>query len=175
MLDLAALKRKLTARPSGSAGKTLGLLCAGFVAGIMFAGIIAIWQQQRMINIVKSNASIFNYTDEEVKELFEPRLRVVDGDTIKINGNAVRIKGYDTPETYRPACAEEKRKGLVATNKLTKLLKSGTVRIEWDRDKDRYGRLLARIYVNGTDIATTATKQGWARAYDGKSAREGWC
>ena len=99
---------------------------------------------------------------------------VVDGDTFWINGEKVRIAGIDAPETHPSRCAEEARLGRAATQKLHELLNSGAVTMtNIDRDRDRYGRLLRNVEVNGQDIGEAMVGAGVAREYG--SGRRSWC
>ncbi len=104
--------------------------------------------------------------------------RVVDGDTIKVacsesQGN-VRLVGFDTPETYQPRCDAEKRLGQQAKGALEKLLRTAH-QIDLKRTGiDKYGRVLARVYVDGVDIAKPMIAQGLAVPYDG-GKRMNWC
>jgi len=103
------------------------------------------------------------------------QIYVVDGDTIDISGERVRLLGFDTPETYRARCNYEKRLGDLATARVRELL-GGVVRIELVLlpGRDRYDRLLGRLIVNGTDVGDTLMAEGLARRYDG-GRRQGWC
>jgi endonuclease YncB( thermonuclease family) len=99
---------------------------------------------------------------------------VVDGDTFWINGEKVRIAGIDAPETHPPRCAYEARLGEQATEKLHALLNSGAVTMtSIDRDRDRYGRLLRNVAVNGEDVGEAMISAGVAREYG--SGRRPWC
>jgi endonuclease YncB( thermonuclease family) len=99
---------------------------------------------------------------------------VVDGDTFWIGGEKVRIAGIDAPETHPPRCADEARLGNAATERLHALLNSGAVTMtSIDRDRDRYGRLLRNVAVNGADIGEAMIGAGVARAYG--SGRRSWC
>ena len=53
-------------------------------------------------------------------------VRVVDGDTINIRGQAsnVRLVGFDTPETRRPSCDNELAEGQRATARLNDLVRN---------------------------------------------------
>ena len=99
---------------------------------------------------------------------------VVDGDTFYIGGAKVRIAGIDAPETHPPRCAREAELGGQATARLHALLNSGAVtmtRIE--RDRDRYGRLLRNVQVDGADVGQALIASGVARQYE--RGRRGWC
>jgi len=99
---------------------------------------------------------------------------VVDGDTFWIEGQKVRIAGIDAPETHEPRCASELELGNEATEKLRALLNSGRVTMTGiDRDRDRYGRLLRNVAVNGQDVGEAMVAAGVAREYAG--GRRPWC
>jgi micrococcal nuclease len=104
--------------------------------------------------------------------------RVVDGDTIKVacsesQGN-VRLVGFDTPETFRPRCNAEKRLGEHAKATLETLLRTAH-QIDLRRTGiDKYSRALARVYIDGVDVAKPMIAQGLAVPYDG-GKRMNWC
>ena len=100
---------------------------------------------------------------------------VVDGDTIDADGERVRLIGYDTPETYQAQCAYERALGDAATARLRELIAfPAVVELVLQPGRDRYGRLLGRLLVNGRDVGTTLIGEGLARAYSG-GRRDGWC
>ena len=99
---------------------------------------------------------------------------VVDGDTIWIEGQNVRIADIDAPETHEPGCAEERVLGDRATARLRQLLNSCEVRLaSVDRDMDVYGRKLRIVEVNGASVGGTLVDEGLARWYAG--GRRPWC
>lgn len=90
--------------------------------------------------------------------------RVIDGDTILLdNGERVRYIGIDTPELHHPKLpvqymAEE------AKEFNRKLVDGNLVRLEFDIDKrDKYGRLLAYIYINDIFVNAELVKEGYAK------------
>ena len=99
---------------------------------------------------------------------------VVDGDTFYIGGEKVRIAGIDAPETHPSRCADEARLGNAATEQLHALLNSGAVTMTpIDRDRDRYGRLLRNVAVNGADVGEALIGAGVVREYG--AGRRSWC
>ncbi|WP_442623384.1 thermonuclease family protein [Parasphingopyxis sp.] len=99
---------------------------------------------------------------------------VVDGDTFWMAGEKIRILDIDTPELSPPRCAAEARLGEAAKARLHALLNSGTVTLERDgRDRDRYGRLLRRVHVDGQPVGAALIREGLARPYGG--GRRSWC
>lgn len=89
---------------------------------------------------------------------------VVDGDTIKIStGQTIRFIGIDTPELHHPKKSVQCF-GKEAKDETTKLIFGKHVRLEKDvSEKDRYGRLLRYVYVDGKMINEVLVKQGYAR------------
>jgi len=79
-------------------------------------------------------------------------VRVVDGDTIRLGRERVRIMNIDAPETEnRARCNAERRLAAVATMKLTEIIMGERLEIE-RHGKDRFGRTLAYIRVRGADV-----------------------
>ena len=90
-------------------------------------------------------------------------VRVIDGDTITIEGNCrVRYIGIDTPETYPRAEAY----GIEALEANRRLVAGKRVRLERDvSDTDRYHRLLRYVYVDDVFVNAELVKMGLARAW----------
>ena len=73
--------------------------------------------------------------------------KVVDGDTIRIGNQTIRLIGIDTPETVHPTKAVECF-GKQASLKTKELLEGQFVILEKDvSETDKYGRLLRYIYL----------------------------
>ena len=99
---------------------------------------------------------------------------VVDGDTIWLQGEKIRMHGYDTPEPTTGICGGEFERQLAqqASNRLIALLNAGDVTIQ-RFGVDRYDRTLAIIEVDGVDVGETLIAEGLARRWpDGP---EFWC
>lgn len=104
--------------------------------------------------------------------------RVIDGDTIDLAGQRVRLVGIDAPET-RQTCEDEERQtyacGKEATRQLKWLLRNSEVTCETETNKngkpERYGRLLAVCWVDGIDINQWMVRRGHALAYIAYSRR----
>ncbi|CAI6263278.1 thermonuclease family protein [Bacillus sp. PS194] len=107
--------------------------------------------------------------EKDKKELVDVTLdRAVDGDTIKVRYNGkkdtVRYLLIDTPETKKPnSCVQPYGKDASKRNK--ELVKSGKLQLEFDKGdrRDKYGRLLAYVYVDGKSVQETLLKEGLAR------------
>jgi micrococcal nuclease len=92
--------------------------------------------------------------------------RVVDGDTIVVDGETVRLIGVDTPESVKPGTPVEcfaKR----ATAFTKRLVEGRRVRLEADaEERDRYGRLLAYVHRRGGRplfVNAELVRQGYAQ------------
>ena len=94
--------------------------------------------------------------------------RVVDGDTIVVKysdgrSDKVRFIGVDTPETHKPGTPIQCF-GPEAERFTRAQLAGRRIGLELDREpRDRYGRLLAYIYLNGQRFEDTLLKLGYAR------------
>lgn len=92
--------------------------------------------------------------------------RVIDGDTIELeNGERVRYLGVDTPESVHPSepiqCF-----GVESATKNRELVEGKRVTLEKDiTDRDKYGRLLRYVFVNGVHIGLELVRQGYASVY----------
>jgi endonuclease YncB( thermonuclease family) len=93
--------------------------------------------------------------------------RVIDGDTIELKGQKVRLYGIDAPESDQD-CYTAKDKayqcGRLATGELTKLIGGKKVTCKGGK-LDRYGRLVSTCYFQGIDINQQMVLNGWALAY----------
>lgn len=95
-----------------------------------------------------------------------------------IRWRAVRIANIDTPEIGRAKCDAEKRLGRVAKRRLAELMAAGEFTLHRGdpvdgRTKDRHGRTLATIEVNGRDVGEILIAEDLARPWEGK--RRSWC
>jgi len=86
--------------------------------------------------------------------------KVVDGDTIDIqDGQRIRLLGINTPEKAQPYFEE-------ATIRMKELVLGKTVILVMDKsDKDKYGRLLRHVYVDGVNTGEVMLSEGYANAF----------
>ena len=92
------------------------------------------------------------------------KLRIVDGDTLHIDGEKHRLVGYDTLEVCQVCTdqnGEEWYGGQVATQRLKKIVGSQVVRCDTN-GKDRYGRWLSTCYAGNVNLNEAMVKEGWA-------------
>lgn len=92
---------------------------------------------------------------------------VIDGDTIKIRGQRVRLYVIDSPESsqlcVRPT-GERWRCGQQASFALADLIGRSIVSCQ-PRDRDRYGRIVAVCFKGISDLNRWMVANGWAVAY----------
>jgi endonuclease YncB( thermonuclease family) len=99
---------------------------------------------------------------------------VVDGDTIWLEGEKIRIADINTPEVSKPDCSVERALGERATSRLTSLLNEGGFSLRTvDRDEDRFGRKLRVVTRNGESLGATLVAEGLAETWTG--SRRSWC
>ena len=106
-------------------------------------------------------------------DLIVGRALVVDGDTIEIHGQRIRLFGIDAPEggqTCEDAVGRSYRCGQKAALVLDARIGEGVVTCE-PKDTDRYGRPVAICRVFGEDLGAWMVGLGWALAYRDYSTR----
>ena len=92
---------------------------------------------------------------------------VVDGDTIHVRIadrlEKVRYIGMNTPEVHHPRKGEEPG-GREASEVNRQLVAGKQVRLELDvQERDRYGRLLAYVWVGDTMVNAELVRRGYAQ------------
>ncbi|WEY89732.1 thermonuclease family protein [Bacillus subtilis] len=116
----------------------------------------------------KSNSNSTKSTENK-KNLVDVILeKSVDGDTIKVKykgkSETVRYLLIDTPETKKPnSCVQPYGEDASKRNK--ELVSNGKLQLEFDKgdQRDKYGRMLAYVYVDGKSVQETLLKEGLAR------------
>lgn len=100
---------------------------------------------------------------------------VIDGDTLYMGGEKIRVADIDTPEVSEPKCASERALGERATERFTELLNAGPFQMRaWpERDEDQYGRKLRVLMRDGRSLGDILVSEGLARTWSGR--REPWC
>jgi endonuclease YncB( thermonuclease family) len=91
---------------------------------------------------------------------------VVDGDSLEIAGQRVRLFGIDAPEA-RQSCDRDGQAwpcGAASTERLRSLIGSERVACTGD-EFDQYGRLLAVCSLAGMNLNQAMVADGWATAY----------
>ncbi|MBY0351844.1 thermonuclease family protein [Tabrizicola sp.] len=141
------------------------------VLGVAVAGLVVVPLAADLVNAATKTASS---TQGDCRIV-----RVIDGDTVSLlcpeDGiENARLLGFDTPEKYAPRCLGEFMAAERASWHLRALIQRAD-QLTLTRDgRDRYGRALVRLELDGVDVARTMVRDGYGRAYGG-GLRGTWC
>jgi endonuclease YncB( thermonuclease family) len=107
------------------------------------------------------------------------RIVIIDGDTIDVQGERIRILNIDAPESFRSRCEAELKLALRTKERLAQLLRSGPVEINRE-GQDRYRRTLATVSVKEGDVGQILVQEWLALPWkDGSEDKERrlkvWC
>ena len=94
------------------------------------------------------------------------KAKIIDGDTIHIGNNKIRLHAIDAPEINQK-CIKNKiewKCGLQSTKFLKKLIDGYKIKCI-TKDKDKYNRYIAICYKNNIDLNSEMVTNGWAIAY----------
>ncbi len=97
----------------------------------------------------------------------------IDGDSLRIAGVEIRLKGIDAPELNQ-TCNHGPREvpcGREARQHLRRMLASGLATCIGE-GADRYGRMLARCRVRGIDVNAAMVRDGHAVSFGEYAAEE---
>ena len=119
--------------------------------------------------------TIFFFQQNSFALIFEGIPKIIDGDSLEINNNKIRLFGIDAPER-KQICKKpyliisflnfqrNYECGLMATNQLKKFINNRTIKCT-SENKDRYNRYLSTCYLKKIDINSWLVKNGYAIAY----------
>ena len=97
---------------------------------------------------------------------FADNLKVIDGDTIVLNGEKIRFSGIDTPE-LKQTCIQDDQEldcGMIAKMLLVKKIGNNTPECI-SEGTDVYKRTLAECFINGESLSSFLVRSGYAFAY----------
>ena len=119
--------------------------------------------KKKIILVISFSSLIFFLIFNQVKS---QELKVLDGDTIHLNGEKIRFTGIDTPE-LKQTCIKE---GVIdlcgVTAKEILVEKIGNNKVECiSEGKDRYKRTLAECFINNESLSSYLVRSGFAFAY----------
>ena len=93
-------------------------------------------------------------------------LRVVDGDTIVLNGEKIRFSGIDTPELKQTCMNGDEKIFCGKSAKMLLVKKIGNQIPQCiGEEKDVYKRTLAECFINGESLSAFLVRSGYAFAY----------
>jgi len=119
--------------------------------------------KKKIILVISFSSLIFFLIFNQVKS---QDLRVVDGDTIHLDGEKIRFTGIDTPE-LKQTCIKEgviDPCGVIAKEILIEKISDHKVECV-SEGKDQYKRTLAECFVNGESLSIYLVRSGYAFAY----------
>ena len=117
----------------------------------------------KLFLVISFFLSSFFLTLKDVKSY---EIKVVDGDTIHLNGKKIRFSGIDTPE-LKQTCRKNNQIifcGIEAKNLLINRIGNNEIKCV-EEGKDQYKRILAECFVNNTSLSSYLVKEGYAFAY----------
>ena len=119
--------------------------------------------KKKIILVISVSLLIFFLIFNQVKS---QEIRVVDGDTIHLNGVKIRFTGIDTPELKQTCIKEGFSDPCGLTAKEILIVKIGDNKVECiGEGKDQYKRTLAECFVNDESLSSYLVRSGYAFAY----------
>ena len=101
-----------------------------------------------------------------INQVKSQTIKIVDGDTIHLNGEKIRFTGIDTPELKQTCLKEGIKNPCGATAKQILINKIGNNEVDCISDgKDQYKRTLAECFVNNESLSSYLVRSGYAFAY----------
>jgi len=100
------------------------------------------------------------------EKIIEGKAKIIDGDTIHINKNKIRLHGIDAPEIDQTCTIKNKmwHCGLESSAALKKLVLDNNISCVVS-DIDKYKRYIAECFINNKNINKFMVRNGWAIAY----------
>ena len=101
--------------------------------------------------------------------VFADNLRIIDGDTIELNGERIRFSGIDTPE-LKQICTLDNIEifcGNLAAIVLKEKIGNEIVSCEREPEKDFFGRTLGECFINDESLSKFLVRNGYAFAFVG--------
>jgi len=97
---------------------------------------------------------------------FADNLKVIDGDTIVLNGEKIRFSGIDTPELKQTCIDKEQEVFCGVTAKMLLIKKIGNKTLVCiNEGKDIYKRTLAECFIDDESLSSFLVRSGYAFAY----------
>lgn len=143
----------MTTRPPTS----FNLGRASFIAGALFCVVL----------VSAASVQADRHDAAQVAASFVGQANVVDGDTIDVGGQRIRLEGIDAPEVAQVCKSADGRDwpcGRAAIKALKALIAGNDVVCD-SHGTDKYGRILAICFADGRDLNATMVKAGLAWAF----------
>ena len=119
--------------------------------------------KKKAIFLISLSILIFIVIIDQVKS---QTIKIVDGDTIHLNGEKIRFTGIDTPELKQTCIKDGVKDPCGVTAKQILIDKIANNNIECiSEGKDQYKRTLAECFVNNESLSSYLVRNGYAFAY----------
>jgi micrococcal nuclease len=160
-----------------------GTLCGVTIAILLLAGAASLCSAAAdPLPAPRPPIAVGEATPKSTARAPADAVRVIDGDTIELAGETIRLADVDTPERgARARCDAEARLAELATARLRALLAERPWRIEREKKRDgtprldRYRRTMAVLafVTDGESIGMALVAEGYAVRWAGR--RHDWC
>ena len=119
--------------------------------------------KKKVILVISVSVIVFFFTYTNIKS---QDIKIIDGDTIKINGEKIRFSGIDTPELKQTCIKKAKSNSCGITAKQILVDKIGDNKVTCvSEGKDHYKRTLAECFVKDESLSSHLVRSGYAFAY----------
>jgi endonuclease YncB( thermonuclease family) len=148
-----------------------------FLLGLAFAGVISLDWQKLTARLAPDSVppASLSTPDTAGRPVSRALVRVIDGDTIDLDGHRVRLVGFNAPETWTPACAAEAKAGNRAKARLRDLVASEPLsyrRVACScapgtegTQACNYGRACGSLFAGGRDVGDILVAERLAVPY----------
>jgi endonuclease YncB( thermonuclease family) len=119
--------------------------------------------KKKVFSLISICLIFFVLTYNDVKSY---EIKIIDGDTIHLNGEKIRFSGIDTPE-LKQTCKHNDdvvNCGIIAKKLLINKIANYEVKCITE-GKDQYKRTLAECFVNNLSLSSYLVKKGYGFAY----------
>lgn len=168
------------------------MLVGGVLVGLLAVGVGGLWGGAGESDLRKAEAPDYWAESRRSREILETQegppapagkgvthvgaasaVTVVDGGTLQLGGEIIRIADIDTPEV-QGRCAYETELADRATRRMAALLAAGPFELHRAaQDEDSDGRKLRIATRGGHSLGEQLVAEGLARAWSGQ--RTSWC
>ena len=124
-------------------------------------------EQKILIFKLLITISLILYSSASFSEkIINGKAKIIDGDTIHIGINKIRLHGIDAPEIDQACTIKDKKWhcGLESALALKKLVLDNNINCVVS-DIDKYQRYIAECFINNQNINKIMVRNGWAIAY----------
>ena len=121
---------------------------------------------KKLLGILVLGYLLAGCTTIETKKVKSDSIKIVDGDTIVLNGEKIRFSGIDTPELKQTCMQGDQEVACGMSAKLLLVKKIGNKTPKCiSEGKDYFKRTLAECFVNGESLSSFLVRSGYAFAF----------